>query len=99
MVLRKQPSLKGIKIMRKLIIAIVMAFVVSITSAHAGINVTEQSYENVGIFARRAIPDVTEDEVAACYDAVKNGGEFTIERKRIKIECGEEEMVVFRRLF
>ena len=32
-------------------------------------------------------------------NAVKNGGEFTIKRDKVKIECDEEEMVVFRRLF
>ena len=88
--------------MKKFIIGIiVMAFVVvvSITSAHAEIGVTTQSRENVSIFAHKAIPDVTDEEITACYNAVKNGGSYQIQRKKVKIECAEEEMIVFRRLF
>lgn len=88
--------------MKKFIIGIiVMAFVVvvSITSAYAEIVATTQSIENVSIFAHKAIPDVSHEEIEKCYDAVKNGGSYTIERKRVKIECSEEEMIVFRRFF
>jgi len=84
--------------MRK-IIMIVIAMVFAVNNAQAEITVTEQKYENVQKYAVKSIPDVTEDEIAACYNAVKNGGEYQIQRKRIKIKCSEEEMVVFRRLF
>ena len=86
--------------MRKLIAiitVIVMAFVAN--TAQAEIVATTQSIENVSIFAHKAIPDVSHEEIEKCYNVVKNGGEFTIKRKRVKIECSEEEMVVFRRLF
>ena len=86
--------------MRKLIAiitVIVMAFVAN--TAQAEIVATTQSIENVSKYAHKAVEDVTEEEIAACYNAVKSGGEYSIERKKVKIECSEEEMVVFRRLF
>ena len=86
--------------MRKLIAiitVIVMAFVAN--TAQAEIVVASQSQDNVRKYVTKSIPDVTEDEIAACFNAVKNGGEFTIKRDKVKIECDEEEMVVFRRLF
>ena len=86
--------------MRKLIAiitVIVMAFVAN--TAQAEIVATTQSRENVSHYVTKSIPDATPDEITACYNAVKSGGEYTIERKKIKIECSEEEMVVFRRLF
>ena len=87
--------------MRKLIIAvitvIVMAFVAN--TAQAEIVATTQSIENVSKYAHKAIPDVSHEEIEKCYDAVKNGGSYQIKRKKIKIECAEEEMVVSRRLF
>ena len=88
--------------MRKLItiITVIAAIVFTNTAAHAEIVVTKQSYEEVQRYAKKSIPDVTANEVKACYDAVKGSGtQYTIERKRIKITCDEEEMVVFRRLF
>ena len=85
--------------MKRVIIAFVMAFVVSITSAHAEIVATIQNQQNVSKYAKKSIPDVTPEEIAACYNAVKNGGTYKIERKKVKIECSEEEMVVFRRFF
>ena len=86
--------------MKKIIyiaLTIVMAF--ANNAAQAEITVTEQKYENVSKYAHKAVEDVTEEEIAACYNAVKSGGEYSIERKKVKIECSEEEMVVFRRLF
>lgn len=85
--------------MKKVIYFIIAFIVFGFNTASAEITVTEQKYENVSIFAHKAVEDVTEEEIAACYNAVKNGGEYNIERKRVKIECSEEEMVVFRRLF
>lgn len=87
--------------MEKIIVMIIAiaAIVFTNTAAHAEIVVTKQSYEEVQKYAVKSIPDVTEDEIAACYNAVKNGGEYQIQRKRIKIKCSEEEMVVFRRFF
>jgi len=85
--------------MKKIIImaiAVIMAFV---NTVQAEIVVTKQSYEEVQRYAEKSIPDVTTDEVDACYNAVKNGGSYQILRKRIKIECSEEEMIVRRRLF
>lgn len=85
-------------IMKK-VIATFIAIAVMFGAANAEITVTEQKYENVSKYAHKAVEDVTEEEIAACYNAVKNGGSYNIERKKVKIECAEEEMVVFRRLF
>ena len=78
-------------------IVIVMSMVVN--NANAEVVLTTQSQDNVRKYAEKSIPDVTTDEVDACYNAVKNGGSYQILRKRIKIECSEEEMIVRRRLF
>ena len=86
--------------MRKLIIAFVMTmFGFAANTAQAEIVATTQSIENVSEYAHKAIPDVSHEEIEKCYNAVKNGGSYQIQRKRIKIECSEEEMIVFRRLF
>ena len=82
-----------------MIVIVTVMSVFATFTAHAEITVTEQKYENVSKCAHKAVEDVTEEEIAACYNAVKNGGEYNIERKKVKIECSEEEMVVFRRLF
>ena len=87
--------------MKKIIITIitlVMTFVAN-NAAKAEIGVATQNYENVSKYALKFIPDAKTDEITACYNAVKNGGSYNIERKKVKIECAEEEMVVFRRLF
>ena len=82
-----------------MIVIVTVMSVVATFTAHAEITVTEQKYENVSKYAHKAVEDVTEEEIVACYNAVKNGGEYNIERKKVKIECSEEEMVVLRRLF
>ena len=79
------------------IIAIVMA--ICENNANAEIVVTTMTFENVQSHAMRFIPDVTENEIEECYDAVRNGGHAKIKRKRVMIKCAEEEMIVFRRLF
>lgn len=84
--------------MKKLIIAIVMAFV-GVTSASAEIAVVDQNYRNVQQYVMKFIPDAKAEEITACYNAVKNGNNYQIKRRKIKIECDEEEMIVFRRLF
>ena len=84
----------------KKIIMIVIAMVFAVNNAQAEIVVTKQSYEEVQRYAKKSIPDVTADEVKACYDAVKGSGtQYRIKRKKVVIECGEEEMIVRRRLF
>ena len=85
--------------MRKIITFIIASIVFGFNNAQAEIVATTQSRENVSHYVTKSIPDATPDEITACYNAVKSGGEYTIERKKIKIECSEEEMVVFRRLF
>ena len=86
--------------MKKIITAfIVIAMSMVVNNAQAEIALTTQSYENVSHYVTKSIPDASTDEIAACYNAVKNGGSYTIERKKVKIECAEEEMVVFRRFF
>ena len=86
--------------MRKLIIAVIaILMAVFANTAQAEIVATTQSYENVSHYVTKSIPDATTDEITACYNAVKNGPEYQIQRKKIKITCSEEEMVVFRRFF
>ena len=86
--------------MKKFILAIIAIMAVFNTPAKAEIVVTKQSYEEVQRYAKKSIPDVTANEVKACYDAVKGSGtQYRIKRKKVVIECGEEEMIVRRRLF
>ena len=85
--------------MKRVIIALTIVMAIFANIANAEIASATQSYENVHKYAVKFIPDVTADEVEACYNAVKNGGHTQIKRKKVKIECDEEEMIVFRRLF
>lgn len=87
------------KNMRKFIIAIVMTMFGFAANVNAEIVATVQNYENVSHYVTKSIPDATEEEIQKCYDAVKNGGSYSIKRDKVRIECAEEEMVVFRRLF
>ena len=82
-----------------MIVIVTVMSVFATFTAHAEITVTEQKYENVSKYVTKTIPDASGEEISKCYNAVKNGGSYTIERKKVKIECDEEEMVVFRRLF
>ena len=86
--------------MNKVIIAfITVIMAIAVNTANAEIVSTVQSRENVSKYVTKTIPDASGEEISKCYNAVKNGGSYTIERKKVKIECDEEEMVVFRRLF
>ena len=80
-----------------IIASIVMTFAAN--TAQAEIISTAQNFENVSHYVTKSIPDASGEEISKCYNAVKNGGSYTIERKKIKIECSEEEMIVFRRFF
>ena len=73
--------------------------VIVVPSGKADFSGVINGNETFGVIIDFLKKDVTEEEIVACYNAVKNGGEYNIERKKVKIECSEEEMVVFRRLF
>lgn len=68
-------------------------------NANAEIVVASQSQDNVRKYVTKSIPDATDKEIEKCYSAVVSGGEYQIKRRKVKITCSEEEMIVRRRLF